>query len=122
MNIAFEKKLPLQYCCPECDYQILNYGMFSNHALENHVKSLVLFGYSEEKDEETIDVKPNDLNYVEENLDVKSSDLNEIEDTLVLGWWNIEGSRTYKHTLNQKRQTLCNSLKIMVKHKSTCVF
>ena len=54
---------------------------------------------------------------------VKSKVANEIEDTLVLGWWNIEGSRTYKHTLNQKRQTfLCNSLKIMVKRKSTCNF
>ena len=22
----------LKYCCPECDYQILDYDMFANHA------------------------------------------------------------------------------------------
>ena len=39
----------LKYCCPECDYQILNYDMFSYHALENHVKSKVLFESNEQK-------------------------------------------------------------------------
>ena len=34
----------LKYCCPECDYQILNLQMFSEHALENHSKSVALFG------------------------------------------------------------------------------
>ena len=33
----------LKYCCPECDYQILNFEMFSCHALQNHPKSKVLF-------------------------------------------------------------------------------
>ena len=34
----------LKYCCPECDYQILNYDMFSSHALQTHEMSRVLFG------------------------------------------------------------------------------
>ena len=33
----------LKYCCPECDYQILNLEMFSRHALQNHTKSKLLF-------------------------------------------------------------------------------
>ena len=33
----------LKYCCPECDYQILDFEMFSWHALQNHAKSKVLF-------------------------------------------------------------------------------
>merc|ERR1711990_1183842 len=34
----------LKYCCPECDYQILNLQLFSDHALKNHDKSTALFG------------------------------------------------------------------------------
>ena len=34
----------LKYCCPECDYQILDYEMFANHAEKNHTKSITLFG------------------------------------------------------------------------------
>ena len=26
----------LKYCCPECDFQILNYNKFSDHATRNH--------------------------------------------------------------------------------------
>ena len=33
----------LKYCCPECDFQVLNLKMFSNHALENHARSMALF-------------------------------------------------------------------------------
>ena len=33
----------LKYCCPECDFQVLNLKMFSSHALENHVRSIALF-------------------------------------------------------------------------------
>ena len=33
----------LKYCCPECDFQVLNLKMFSNHALENHSRSMALF-------------------------------------------------------------------------------
>ena len=36
----------LKYCCPECDYQILDYEMFANHAEKNHTKSITLFGPS----------------------------------------------------------------------------
>ena len=51
----------LKYCCPECDYQILNYDMFSYHALENHVKSKVLFESNEQK--EGWKVKPEIFDY-----------------------------------------------------------
>ena len=49
---------------------------------------------------------------------VKARVASEIDDTLVLGWWNVEGSKTYKQALSQKRQTLCNTLKLLVKRKS----
>ena len=41
----------LKFCCPECDYQIPDLQMFSEHAVENHVKSLVLFGNETEKEQ-----------------------------------------------------------------------
>ena len=50
----------LKYCCPECEYQILNYDMFSYHALENHIKSKALFEQIEEKEQSNI--KPEVLN------------------------------------------------------------
>ena len=34
----------LKFCCPECDYQIPDLQMFSDHALQNHAKSATLFG------------------------------------------------------------------------------
>ena len=33
----------LKYCCPECDFQVLNLRLFASHALENHVRSIALF-------------------------------------------------------------------------------
>ena len=33
----------LKYCCPECDYSEQNLGIFSDHALKNHVNSIILF-------------------------------------------------------------------------------
>ena len=41
----------LKYCCPECDYQILNIQLFSDHALKNHTKAVALFGYGENIEE-----------------------------------------------------------------------
>ena len=57
----------LKYCCPECDYQVLNYDIFSAHALENHIKSIVLF--QSEKDNPNLMIKQEVLNYDEENFD-----------------------------------------------------
>ena len=57
----------LKYCCPECDYQVLNYDIFSAHALENHIKSIVLF--QSEKDNPKLMIKQEQLNYDEENFD-----------------------------------------------------
>ena len=28
----------LKFCCPECDYQIPDLQMFSDHAVDNHLK------------------------------------------------------------------------------------
>ena len=33
----------LRYCCPECDFNHLDLQHFSNHALENHAESILLF-------------------------------------------------------------------------------
>ena len=41
----------LKFCCPECDYQIPDIQMFSDHAAENHIKSRALF------DEESTNVQ-----------------------------------------------------------------
>ena len=37
----------LKFCCPECDYQIAELQIFSDHAVRNHKKSTVLFGSEE---------------------------------------------------------------------------
>ena len=34
----------LKYCCPECDFSILNLELFAHHALENHTNAATLFG------------------------------------------------------------------------------
>ena len=57
----------LKYCCPECDYQILNYNIFSTHALENHEKAIVLFGTR--TDVENIVVKREQVDYDEIKVD-----------------------------------------------------
>ena len=43
----------LKFCCPECDYQIAVLQNFSDHAVRNHTKSIVLFG-SEKKEDEIV--------------------------------------------------------------------
>ena len=50
----------LKFCCPECEYQIPDLYMFSEHAIGNHSKSVVLFGHE----------KGNNLQIKEENLDI----------------------------------------------------
>ena len=58
----------LKYCCPECDYQILNLQMFTDHALQNHSKAVALFGHVnnirkielKKENEEELDVDTND--------------------------------------------------------------
>ena len=34
----------LNYCCPECDYKHQDLNVFSEHALDNHINSVQLFG------------------------------------------------------------------------------
>ena len=50
----------LKFCCPECEYQIPDLYMFSEHAIRNHIKSVVLFGHE----------KVHNLQIKEENLDI----------------------------------------------------
>ena len=52
----------LKYCCPECDYQILDFEMFSWHALQNHAKSKVLFEV-EKYDEKVKNYEENVTNF-----------------------------------------------------------
>ena len=52
----------LKYCCPECDYQILDFEMFSWHALQNHAKSKVLFEV-EKYDEKVRNYEENITNF-----------------------------------------------------------
>ena len=56
----------LKYCCPECDFQIWNHDIFFAHALENHEKSIVLFG--PRTDIENLIVKKEQLDYDEINV------------------------------------------------------
>jgi hypothetical protein len=44
----------LKYNCPECDYNDGSLKVFSHHALENHVRSSILFKDMKNGDHETI--------------------------------------------------------------------
>ena len=55
----------LKFCCPECDFQIPDLQMFSEHAIKNHSKSVALFGNV--KDPEKIPIKKEDNEYEAEN-------------------------------------------------------
>ena len=41
----------LKFCCPECDYQIPDLELFSDHAVCNHDKSTALFGPEKKENE-----------------------------------------------------------------------
>ena len=72
----------LKYCCPECDYQILNLEMFSRHALQNHVKSKEMFriGKYDEKltnyEEIVINCEENQTNYEETVINCEENQTN----------------------------------------------
>ena len=57
----------LKYCCPECDYQILDYDMFANHAEKNHTKSVTLFGPKEVT--KSLIVKKEKMDYDYDNIE-----------------------------------------------------
>ena len=84
----------LKYCCPECDYQILNLQMFSEHALENHSKSVALFGpvhtgnvhsfgkiSTPDIEEEKMELKRETLDNDDEVVDNDNENYNHMEDT-----------------------------------------
>ena len=41
----------------------------------------------------------------------------DIDETELVGWWNVKGIQFYRNTLNQKRQTLCNNVKLLTTSK-----
>ena len=74
----------LKYCCPECDYKQKSLELFENHALENHLRSITLFGVAENfkdpltsniENSEQVDTKEG-LFEVEQPMEVKGEFLN----------------------------------------------
>ena len=55
----------LKFCCPECDYQIPDLELFSDHAVCNHDKSTALFGPEK---------KANEFFIKEEFLEIESNE------------------------------------------------
>ena len=55
----------LKFCCPECDYQIPDLQLFSDHAVGNHDKSTALFGPEK---------KANEFFIKEEFLEIESNE------------------------------------------------
>ena len=58
----------LKFCCPECDYQIPDLQMFHNHAIGNHTKATVLFGFEKSKKQihikqEQFELETNEISY-----------------------------------------------------------
>ena len=57
----------LKYCCPECDFTDQNLPQFTDHALENHVLSNILFNNtSHQEDSEIKSEHKDDIDYKSE--------------------------------------------------------
>ena len=65
----------IYYHCPECEYHCKQLKTFSNHALENHEKSQILFNKSDEEMkidlEEPIKTEP-DIEYFDDRIEEES--------------------------------------------------
>ena len=60
----------LKFCCPECDYQIPDLQLFSDHAVGNHDKSTALFGTEKNANkffikEEFLEIENNENSFVD---------------------------------------------------------
>ena len=96
----------LKYCCPECDYQILNLQLFSNHALSNHSKSIALFGEENEKDkiyvkEENLELENNEKMYENSNEEIETDDYSVYSDTQ---YPNLENSQIVSEEYLEPKQ------------------
>lgn len=61
---------------------------------------------------------PKELNYDGKLYKIVKQKMGaEVDETSLLGWWQVSGIKAYKAALNQKRQTLCNNLKLAVQSK-----
>ena len=63
----------LKFCCPECDYQIPDLELFSDHAVCNHDKSTALFGPEKKENEffikeEFLEIESNENIFVASNF------------------------------------------------------
>ena len=57
----------LKYCCPECDFTDQNLPQFTDHALENHVLSNILFNNAnQQEDSEIKSEHKDDIDYKSE--------------------------------------------------------
>ena len=96
----------LKYCCPECDYQILNLKLFSNHALSNHSKSIALFGEANEKNkmyvkEENLELENNENIYRNSNEDIEADYYSAYTDTQ---YQNLENSQIVAEKYMEPKQ------------------
>jgi hypothetical protein len=70
----------LKFCCPECDYHIPDLQMFSDHAVENHIKSSALFGEETKNEEGVLLVKQEELEYENNDEFLEQNDAMQTED------------------------------------------
>jgi hypothetical protein len=70
----------LKFCCPECDYHIPDLEMFSDHAVENHIKSSALFGEETKNEEGVLLVKQEELEYENNDDYLEQNDAMQTDD------------------------------------------
>ena len=70
----------LKFCCPECDYHIPDLQMFSDHAVENHIKSSALFGEETKNEEGVLLVKQEELEYENNDDYLEQNDAMQTDD------------------------------------------
>ena len=70
----------LKFCCPECDYHIPDLQMFSDHAVENHIKSSALFGEETKNEEGVLLVKQEELEYENNDEYLEQNDAMQTDD------------------------------------------
>ena len=72
----------LKYCCPECDFTDQNLPQFTDHALENHVLSNILFNNTSlQEDSEIKSEHKDDIDYKSEypGMEIKDEPIEVLE-------------------------------------------
>ena len=81
----------LKYCCPECDFTDQNLPQFTDHALENHVLSNILFNNANhQEDSEIKSEHKDDIDYKSEypGMEIKDEPM-EYGKTIEIIWINF---------------------------------